>query len=225
MADEDVANKVLSKYPEYRDMVQPSLPNTGVSIGAQHDPGNPVSNYFRDVGTDLSQGGSRTGIGKALGFLQGRQNGYSGLNTRETSEGAANILGSPFTGTAQALEGLASIPQHPVAGPVKAVGGIAKALTLPGLFLGGPEATALTEAIPSAKYAGQQLNRIAEATGDSAVPLNNAKAPLQRLAELSERGGAGSVPAGVMQLLQRSQGIEPLAYPEARDFVSNISTH
>lgn len=198
-------------------------PDGQTTISAPVNNENPITNYFHDLGNDLTQGGSRTGIGRALGAMQGRQNGYSGLNSG-VSEGAANIMGSPLTGTAQALEGLASIPQHPIAGPVKAVGGIAKALTIPGLMAtGGGGAAAAVDAIPSAAYAGQRLNNIAEAVGNADVPLNRSLAPLQRLAELNQNGGSGSVPAGVMQLLERSQAIAPMGYPTARDFASNIS--
>lgn len=214
MSDDDISAAIRSNNPP---------PSTnGATIGAAPDTENPVTNYFHQVGQDLTQGGSRTGIGKALGFLQGRSQGYSGLNSG-TSEGAANILGSPFTGVAQALEGAASIPQHPIAGPVKAVGGIAKALTIPGMMMGGPGTSALVDAVPSAKYAAQSLSDIAGAAGNADVPLNQSLAPLQRLAELNARGGSGSVPAGVMQLLERSQGVAPMAYPEARDFASNVS--
>lgn len=202
----------------------PKQPSTnGATIGATLDTENPVSNYFHQVGQDLTQGGSRTGIGKALGFLQGRSQGYSGLNSG-TSEGAANILGSPFTGTAQALEGAASIPQHPIAGPIKAVGGLLKASTIPSLMMGGGGINAAVDAVPSAKYAGQTLSNIAQAAGNADVPLNQSLGPLQRLAELNARGGSGSVPAGVMQLLERSQAVAPMAYPEARDFASNVSS-
>ena len=194
-----------------------------MSIGAQHIPVIRLSNYFRDVGTDLSQGGSRTGIGKALGFLQGRQNGYSGLNSG-TSEGAANLMGSPLTGTAQALEGLSSTPQHPVGGLVKALGGSFKAAQIPLMFAGGPELTAAAEAVPSAKFAGSQLANLATHAGniDNSAKSDNTNA-LQRLAEISQQGGAGTVPPGLMQLLERSQAIAPMGYPEARTFVSNIS--
>lgn len=226
MADEDVGSKVLAKYPQYQDMVAPQVsapPSTnGATMGAVPDTENPVTNYLHQVGQDLSQGGSRTGVGKALGFLQGRQNGYSGLDSG-VSQGVANFMGSPFTGVAQALEGVASVPQHPIAGPIKAVSGIAKALTIPSMVMGGPEVGAAIDAIPSAKYASQSLNNIAEAAGNADVPLNRSLAPLQRLAELNARGGSGSVPAGVMQLLERSQGVAPMAYPEARDFASNVS--
>lgn len=215
MSDDDISAAIRKNVPP---------PSTnGATIGAAPNTENAVTNYFHDVGNDLTQGGSRTGIGRALGFLQGRSNGYSGLNSG-VSEGAANLMGSPLTGTAQALEGVSSIPQHPIAGPIKAVGGIAKALTIPSMMMGGPGATAGIEAIPSARYAGQQLNNIAEAVGNADVPLNASLAPLQRLAELNARGGSGSVPAGVMQLLERSQAVAPMAYPEARDFASNISS-
>ena len=103
------------------------------------------------------------------------------------------------------------------------IGGLLKAGTIPSLVVGGPATTASIDAIPSAKFAGQQLENLAQSAGNTAVPLSNALTPLQRLAELSERGGSGSVPAGVMQLLQRSQSPIDMAYPEARDFASNIS--
>lgn len=215
MSDDDISAVLRKTSP-------PPITN-GAMLKPHVNNENPITNYLNDASLDLTQGGSRTGIGRALGAMQGRQNGYSGLNSG-VSEGAANIMGSPFTGTAQTLEGLASIPQHPIAGPVKAVGGIAKALTIPGLMAtGGGGAAAAVDAIPSAAYAGQRLNNIAEAVGNADVPLNRSLAPLQRLAELNQNGGSGSAPAGVMQLLERSQAIAPMGYPTARDFASNIS--
>lgn len=214
----------VDKWSQYAQPAAPAQPSTnGATIGATPDTENPLTNYIHQAGEDLTQGGSRTFVGKSLGFLQGRSQGYSGLNSG-VSPGAANILGSPLTGTAQALEGVASIPQHPIGGPIKAVGGALKAATIPGMMMGGPETAGLIDAIPSAKYAGQSLNDISSAVGDVDVPLGKSLAPLQRLAELNARGGSGSVPAGVMQLLERSQAVSPMVYPEARDFASNISS-
>lgn len=224
MSDEDVATKVLAKYPEYRDMVTTGPPSTnGATIGAAPSTENSATNFYEQVKQDLSQGGSRTAVGRILGQLQGRgAQGYTGLNAG-VSEGAGNFMGSPALGIANALQGAARIPEHPVAGPLQMLSGAAQAGTIPGLVVGGPSAATAIEAVPSAKYAGRVLNDLAERVGDAPVALNESLSPLQRLAELKQRGGAGNVPAGVQQLIDRSQAPVPLIYPEARDFVSNIS--
>lgn len=215
MSDDAIAGVLKAQQPP------PSTP--GAAINPVNSSENPLTQFFQQAGQDLSQGGTRTAIGRLLGQMQGRgKRGYSGLNSG-VSEGTANFMGSPELGVAKALEGVAMTPQHPVAGPVKAISGALQAATIPSLMVSGPNAGALIDQIPSRASAGSELNRIAEAAGNGPVSLENSQAALQRLAELGERGGAGKVPAGVTQLLNRSQGIEPLAYPEARDFVSNIS--
>lgn len=185
---------------------------------------NSVTQYLQQVGQDLSQGGTRTGIGRVLGSLQGRgDKGFNGLNAG-VSEGVANFMGSPELGIAKALQGAAMTPQHPVAGPVKAISGLLDAATIPSLMVGGPATTAAIEAIPNAARASQSFQDIAKAVGKTEVPLSPSTLdPLQRLAEIRANGGAGKVPEGVMQLLERSQRTFPMTYPEARDFVSNLS--
>ena len=218
MSDDDIS-AVLRKQNPPTGAPQNFVPTN--TAGPSQE--NSLTNLFHDAGQDLTQGGTRTGLGRALGYLQGRgDQGYSGLNS--SVSGGANIMGSPFTGPVEALEGAASVPQHPIAGPLKALGGLLKTYTIPSMMIGGPEmGNAIDAAIPSAKYAGKQLQSLAESSGNTPIPLNNSLPALQRLAELSERGGSGSVPAGVMQLLQRSQSPIDMAYPEARDFASNIS--
>lgn len=217
MADEAISAVLRKSNPSTNESFKPT-----VSIGAPTE--NSATQYFQHVGQDLSSGGTRTGIGRALGHLQGRgDSGYSGLSAG-VSEGAGNFMGSPMLGIANALQGASSIPQHPIAGPLKILSGLLQAGTIPGMIMGGPGAAKALEAIPSAANAGRNLNNIAEAVGKTEVPLNHSLDALQRLAELSENGGAGSVPPGVMQLVNRSQRIAPMTYdPEARDFVQNIS--
>lgn len=218
MADEAISAVLRKSNPSPNESFKPT-----VSIGAPTE--NSATQYFQHVGQDLSSGGTRTGIGRALGHLQGRgDSGYSGLNAG-VSEGAGNFMGSPMLGIANALQGASSIPQHPIAGPLKILSGLLQAGTIPGMIMGGPGAAKALEAIPSAANAGNNLNTIASTVGKTAVPLGSESLEaLQRLAELSENGGAGSVPPGVMQLINRSQRISPMVYPEARDYVSNIST-
>lgn len=233
--DDATEEEINSLFPAQR----PAPPSTnGTTIGAPTSSENPLTQFFQQAGQDLSLGGTRTAVGRLLGQLQGRGTaGYSGLNSG-VSERTADILGSPELGVAKALEGVAMTPQHPVAGPVKAIAGALQAATIPSMVLGVPEARAAYSAtadtipgmiatrraiIPTRARAGAVLNRVAQAAGDTPVTLENSASALQRLAELGERGGSGKVPPGVMQLLNRSQAIEPLGYTEARDFASNIS--
>jgi len=75
--------------------------------------------------------------------------------------------------------------------------------------------------IPTRARAGALFNTVSQAAQNEPVNLTRSQANLQRMAELAERGG-GTLPSPVNQLLNRSQRIAPLTYPEARDFQSGL---
>lgn len=76
--------------------------------------------------------------------------------------------------------------------------------------------------VPTRAKAGALFNTVADAANNQPVSLTRSQPQLQRMAELAERGG-GSLPAPINQLLNRSQRISPLTYPEARDFQSGLA--
>lgn len=91
-------------------------------------------------------------------------------------------------------------------------------------MFGGVEGGAkIADAIPTRAKAGALFDTVADAAKNQPVSLTRSQPQLQRMAELAERGG-GSLPAPINQLLNRSQRISPLTYPEARDFQSGLSS-
>ena len=81
--------------------------------------------------------------------------------------------------------------------------------------------TGAADAIPSTARAGQTFESLNRDLANTPVPLNATLKPLQRITEIGERGS--SLPTAVSKLLQRSQGIADMTFPEARDFQSSLS--
>ncbi len=78
-----------------------------------------------------------------------------------------------------------------------------------------------TPSLPSRAKAGSVFNDLNAKLADHPVQLKDTIAPLQRAAEIGVRGG--SLPKPVADLLQRSQAIEPMTFPEARDYQMALS--
>ena len=94
-------------------------------------------------------------------------------------------------------------------------GGLAAAIAAPDLL---PRAI---DAIPRTGRAGATLESLDKQLADVPVNLNHSAAPMQRAAELSVRTGASPTPFNAF--LSRSQGIEPMTFPEARDYQSGMA--
>lgn len=77
------------------------------------------------------------------------------------------------------------------------------------------------KALPSAERAGGVLSSIAADAAHQPVSLTHVGPALQRYAELATRGAHPIHP--VETLLNRSQTIAPMNFPEARDIYSNIT--
>jgi hypothetical protein len=77
------------------------------------------------------------------------------------------------------------------------------------------------EVLPSAARAGQALNEVGQLAKDVPVGLTRTAAPLQRVTELGARGN--TIPKVADQLLNRSQAISPMKFPESRDFYSSMA--
>lgn len=178
--------------------------------------------WFQQAEEDLMHGGSRTVLGRALGHLQGRgDKGYAGLEAG-ASPGVAEYIGSPELGVMQAGKGLAETATgHPLTG-LKDVGmGALKAATIPASFIGPEAANTAMEAIPSAKRAGEMFQTIRNEAQSLPVTMTETAPKLQRFEDLTQVGGARSKP--FTQLYKRLQpGEEPVNYPEAHDFYTNI---
>jgi hypothetical protein len=131
-------------------------------------------------------------------------------------------MGSPLLGLLHAGESAQTIPDHPVKGTLGTIGGLAESATIPSMVMGGPAAETAINAIPSAKHAGKIFESLGEELATHPVPLTDQTLqPLQRATELGARGG--TLPKPVSDLLTRSQGLEPMSYPEIRDYQSNLS--
>jgi hypothetical protein len=182
----------------------------------------PPESWLHQAENDFTEGGNRTVLGRTLGKLQGRgDQGYTGIDSG-VSKGTANFMGSPLLGLLHAGESAQTIPDHPVKGTLGTIGGLAESATIPSMVMGGPAAETAINAIPSAKHAGKIFESLGEELATHPVPLTDQTLqPLQRATELGARGG--TLPKPVSDLLTRSQGLEPMSYPEIRDYQSNLS--
>lgn len=178
--------------------------------------------WLEDAESDLRRGGSRTAVGRTLGFMQGRgDKGYTGLQS-ESSPEAADFMGSVPLGLTKMAKGGAEVGTgKPWQGTKDIVGGGMQAATIPSSFMGGPAADAAITSIPSRMHAGAMINDITEAAGHIPVDLKNTMSPLLRGVELGERGGTPSKP--VSDLWTRANEIAAPTFREARDYYTNIS--
>lgn len=190
----------------------------------------PHATWLDDLESDLRQGGERTFVGRTLGKMQGRDKGYTGLESG-TSKGTAEFMGSPVLGATHAAQGIQETPEHPVKGPLKAIGGVLEMATIPGSFVGGPAAEAGISAAPSRKFAAQLFKDVSAHAGD--VPVNLTRSG-DALLEMGK--GGGWLPTPIKKLIERytapikgatkssREGARPLTYDEARKFYENITS-
>jgi hypothetical protein len=97
-----------------------------------------------------------------------------------------------------------------------------------GAYLGGKVAPEVAKApgkigemIPSKQRAGGVFESLNKDLANQPVTLEKTAQPLQRVTEIGERGS--TLPTAVNKLLERSQGIEPMTFPEARDYQGSLS--
>jgi hypothetical protein len=182
--------------------------------------------WFENAEQDLMHGGSRTVLGRALGHLQGNgDKGYSGLEAGVSPE-TAEFVGSPELGLVHALKGGAEVGTgHPLVGAKDIVQGGLQMATIPSAFV-APEAAgtgneiATVLKIPNKAHAGRVFADVAEAAKNTPVTMERTQPELQRFEDLTMAGGRRSKP--FTQLAKRINSEEPVNYPEARDFYSNI---
>lgn len=218
-----VQNDYLADAQPVDNTPAPSLPR----VTMQAAPSGMVQT-LQDAENDLRHGGSRTMLGRGLGYLQGRgDKGYSGLESGTTPE-VANIIGSVPLGLTRAMKGESeSYTGHPVNGMIDTGAGLAQASTLPSAFMGGPIAEAADAAIPSRFRAGQMLEDIRNQAVDVPVNPSNTLPQLERFQQLTQRGGRTAKP--MTQLVKRltadvpPEEAQPFNFPEARDFYTNVS--
>jgi hypothetical protein len=174
--------------------------------------------WFQQAEHDLEQGGNRTILGRALGHLQGRgDKGYTGLESG-VSKGAAETVGSPFTGALHLAEGYAKNK------PLKVAQGALESGTLPGMFAAPEAGETAMRAIPTAKHAGEVLNQIEHAAAGVPVNLKNSGKAIMDALELDTKFG-DNAPKPIKKLVARytDPNQPPMSYEEARKFIERIS--
>ena len=114
---------------------------------------------------------------------------------------------------------LANIRQNGIMPSLETGVGEAGGILAGGELLGG--AKNLGELIPSRARAGDMFESLNTQLANHPAPLNAALKPLQRITEIGERGSV--LPPAVNKLLVRSQAIEPMTFPEARDYQASLS--
>jgi hypothetical protein len=152
----------------------------------------------------------------ALDLLQGAAANVTGqLNTKLDAENVTRKEGG--------LKETATAPR--VEQPEGLSGAVGAALPMVGeaMIGGAPVAKGAYNAIPRAARAGEKFQQVSAAAKDVVVETKEIGDAALRIYQLSERGG--SMPKAVRDLLKRvTDPAKPgMAYPEARDFASNIS--
>lgn len=190
----------------------------------------PVQDWFHNAETDLREGGSRTGVGRVLGKMQGNSGKYTGLQAG-TTPAVADFMGSVPLGAMQTGAGLAKMSDHPVSGAVDAAKGVAHMAEMPGMFMGGPGTKAVEavpkgiakvlEAVPGATRGAKQLSSVEEAAGHLPISLTRTDEPLAEAARMAENGFR--LPYAIKKLLSRYVSGEPIDYSDARQLYSNIT--
>lgn len=245
MSDADVGTKVLAKYPQYQDMVQagPQSQPEGFwhSLGSQF---GLTPEAAQAAAQDAKDHPIKTAISAALGPGWTLVKGMAG-QAQQSAGQIGQAVQSAKEGNA------AGVAQHaitaiPVVGPAldKASDQYAdknymgEAGTLTGaaaqaapVVLGAADAAGvprpnsslpnLVSKFPTKGAAGEIFNNLNTKLAEQPVNLDTTAAPLQRAIEIAARGG--TMPAPVKALLERSQAIEPMTFPEARDYQASLS--
>lgn len=214
--DDFLAN---AKPVQQQDFLAKAQPVGGVPQGTL-SAGTPQP-WLSQLHSDLEQGGGRTLPGRILGHMQGRgDKGYSGLNSG-VSPDTAQFMGSPMLGATETAQGLSEIPQHPVKGALHTLSGIGHATEIPQMMMGGPEAMAGIEAVPSRVHAGKILDSIAQEAEHIPINPQHTQAALGDFAQHVATGGQGSHVTPLLD--QRLAQPMPIHFPEGRQFYTNLS--
>ena len=161
------------------------------------------------------------------GFLRGAGAGaldlLQGATANVTGQLNAKLDAENVTRREARLPETATLPR--VEQPEGFSGAVGAALPVVGeMAIGGaPVAKAAYNAIPRTARAGEKFKEVATAAKEVVVETKELGDAALRIYQLSERGG--SMPKAVRDLLKRvTDPSKPgMAYPESRDFASNIS--
>lgn len=193
-----------------------------------------------DLATSTPEAQGNTAVPEEMGGIEKLQHSFDENTTPNPNDpflktllkSTAHTIGQPLVHPLDTLnereKEMAGQPAPRVEGPTgfkiaNTIGNtIGSTAALAGGAAAGEAGEGLLNKIPTRAKAGDIFNRIGEQLKDQPVNLTESAQPLQRVAELGERGGTLPTPAN--RFLQRSQMIEPLTYPEARDYQSNLSS-
>lgn len=199
---------------EWQTVTQPSVPQRGESLTAiePHQSDTPVhalEDVFGNIGAGgmsaLSTLGRISPWGAAADYLMGEPTIYQ--------EGLHAIENPKQTGK-MALEAGKSMAAHPME---TIEGGIGAAGAMGSI----PAMSDAIDAIPSTARAGRILQEIRNQGAEVPVTMTKTQEPLGRFEELTQAGGRRSKP--FTQLYKRTQMTEPVNFPEARDFYTNMN--
>ena len=153
-------------------------------------------------------------------LMQAGKDAFSGNGAGMAYHGIKAI---PFAGPAmdKAADQYADKDYGGEIGTLIPAAGQMAATALGGADMAAPERS-LTGQIPTRTRAGAVLESLDNQLANTPVNLNHTTAPLQRATELSVRTGAS--PAPFNAFLSRTQGVEPMTFPEARDYQSGMAS-
>ncbi|HEY3620774.1 MAG TPA: hypothetical protein VGK96_28555 [Candidatus Sulfotelmatobacter sp.] len=193
------------------------------SITATPDNKTPVFDWLKNAENDITQGGTRTGVGRVLGMMQGRgDKGFNGIEAGVSKE-AGDMMGSPLLGATNTAQGIAEMKDTPIKGAIDTGKGILKAMEIPGYMTGESVASKAIEAIPSTAHAGEILNQLETVMKGVPVNLTKSEGPLMNIMQDFDAGS--SVPPVIKKLVKRwGDNKGPITYDEARRFYKNITT-
>ena len=173
-------------------------------LGLNQPTDSMLTGFLRGAGAgavDLVQGATANVTGQLNAKLDGENAVRRGAGRQETATLPRVQQPEGFSGTVGAA--------LPVAAEM-AIGG-------------APVVKGAVNAIPRAARAGEKFQEVAGAAKDIAIETKEVGDAALRIYQLSERGG--SMPKAVRDLLKRvtDPAKQAMAYPESRDFASNIS--
>lgn len=203
LSDSDLEQKIIAKYPQYKDMATPAAPSSSVPTGAS------IADQLAAKTTGISAGPTGP-IAKLRQMMNPTQQGAE----QHPIEAAAGSF-------------LNSLKQMTVGGQGGGLNLQTGFLTNPAIPLvfgaGGAAATKVASALPSAERAGAALNEVRQAAGS--IPISMAKPGNTALELMTQSERGASLPKAVRQFVQRAANpnLGPVTYEEAKDFQSNIS--
>jgi hypothetical protein len=172
--------------------------------------------------------GAQPGDGAVKGFIenvgQGGGQALSALaHPLDTLSSMGHMVAHPLDQAHADVAALRADPSRFIGNAVGQVGTGAIVGGAAGEAIPKVEATIsnVADKLPTRAKAGAIFNKLNTDLADQPVNLQNSAAPLQRAIEIGARGG--TIPGPVSALLQRAQAIEPMTFPEARDYQASLS--